>query len=63
MRVLSIYQVLMDIIREYIKVDKTPKDIFKYILENALIPFSPVDLFMTRKPNANIINSIPYKIA
>lgn len=36
---------------------------FKYILENALIPFSPADMFMTNKPKATIINSTPYKIA
>ena len=36
---------------------------FKYILENALIPFSPTDMFMTSKPKAaTIINSTPYKI-
>ena len=64
MRVLSIYIILMNILRENITVNKTPKDIFKYILENALIPFSPVDMFMTSKPKAaTIINSTPYKIA
>lgn len=63
MRVLSIRQVLIDILRENIKVNKTPKDMFKYILENALIQFSPVDMFMTSKPKAaTIINSTPYKI-
>lgn len=63
MRVLSIQRILMNILRENITVNKTPKDIFKYILENALIPFSPVDMFMTSKPKAaTIINSTPYKI-
>jgi len=61
-RVQSMQKVLMNIMNENIKVNKTPKDIFKYILENALIPFSPTDIFMTSKPKANIINSIPYKI-
>jgi len=63
MRVLSIRQVLIDILRENIKVNKTPKDMFKYILENALIQFSPADMLLTYKPKATIINSTPYKIA
>ena len=63
MRVLSIQRILMNILHENITVNKTPKDMFKYILENALIPFSPTDMFMTTKPKATIINSIPYKIA
>jgi predicted unusual protein kinase regulating ubiquinone biosynthesis (AarF/ABC1/UbiB family) len=63
MRVESIKQVLMKILGlSVVNVDKTPKDIFKYILENALIPFSPADMFMTSKPKATIINSTPYKI-
>lgn len=63
MRVQSIQQVLMKILGSFVNVDKTPKDIFKYILENALIPFSPADMFMASKPKAaTIINSTPYKI-
>jgi hypothetical protein len=63
MRVLSIKQVLTMIIGSVVNVNKTPKDMFKYILENALIPFSPTDMFMTSKPKAaTIINSTPYKI-
>ncbi len=62
-KVLDIEQILMNIYRENIKVNETPKDMFKYILENALIPFSPTDMFMTTKPKATIINSIPYKIS
>jgi len=62
-KVLNIQLILMNIYRENIKVNEKPKDMFKYILENALIPFSPADMFMTNKPKAaNIINSIPYKI-
>ena len=44
------------------KISKTPKDIFKHILEDALIPNAPADMFLTSKPNANIINRTPYKI-
>lgn len=63
MKVLNIKLILMNIYRENIKVNKTPKDIFKYILENGLIPFSPAGMFMTSKPkDATIINSTPYKI-
>ena len=63
MRTLSILQVLIKILGSVVNVKKTPKDMFKYILENALIQFSPVDMFMTSKPKAaTIINSTPYKI-
>ena len=63
MRVESIKLVLMKILGSVVNVNKTPKDMFKYILENALIPFSPTDMFMTSKPKAStIINSTPYKI-
>ena len=63
MRTLSIRQVLIKILGSVVNVKKTPKDMFKYILENALIQFSPVDMFMTSKPKAaTIINSTPYKI-
>jgi hypothetical protein len=61
-RVQSIQKVLNNIYASHIAVNKTPKDMFKYILENALIPLSPTDMFLTSKPNSNIINSIPYKI-
>jgi len=62
-RVQSMQKVLMNVDNENFKVNKTPKDIFKYILENALIPFSPAGMFMTSKPkDATIINSTPYKI-
>ena len=62
MKVESIKQVLMKILGSVVNVNKTPKDMFKYIIENALIPFSPADMFMTSKPKATIINSSPYKI-
>jgi hypothetical protein len=62
MRVMSIKKLLTDIYYNNIKVNKTPKDMFKHILENALIPFSPANMFMTSKPKDTIINSIPYKI-
>ena len=44
------------------QISKTPKDIFKHILEDALMPNAPSDMFLTSKPKSNIINSIPYKI-
>lgn len=54
---------LMDIIYEIEQVKKTPKDIFKFILNEALIPFAPSNMFMENKPaNATIINSTSYKI-
>ena len=54
---------LIDVIREIEQVKKTPKDIFKYILNDALIPFAPLNMFMENKPaNATIINKAPYKI-
>ena len=54
---------LIDVIREIKQVKKTPKDIFKYILNDALIPFAPLNMFMENKPaNATIINKAPYKI-
>ena len=62
MRVQSIQKVLNNIYARHIEVNKTPKDMFKYILENALIPHAPTDMFLTSKPNSNIINSTPYKI-
>ena len=64
MKVKNIREKLMNIMVEcnMNKINKTPKDIFKHILENALIPFSHTDMFLTSKPKANIINSIPYKI-
>ena len=62
MRVQSIQKVLNNIYATHIEVNKIPKDTFKYILENALIPLSPADMFLTSKPKSNIINSIPYKI-
>ena len=35
----------------------------KYILNDALIPFVPLNMFMENKPaNATIINKTPYKI-
>ena len=53
----------MDIIYKIEQVKKTPKDIFKYILNDALIPFAPLNMFMENKPaNATIINKTPYKI-
>ncbi len=44
------------------QIRKIPEDIFKHILEDALIPHCPTDMFLTSKPNANIINRTPYKI-
>jgi predicted unusual protein kinase regulating ubiquinone biosynthesis (AarF/ABC1/UbiB family) len=41
---------------------KTPKEVFKNILENALIPYAPAGMFLTTKPKGTIINSTPYKI-
>ena len=61
-QVQSIQKVLDNIYTGHIEVNKTPKDMFKYILENALIPNARADMFLTSKPKSNIINSIPYKI-
>ena len=62
-KVQLIQKKLMDIIYKIEQVKKTPKDIFKYILNDALIPFAPLNMFMENKPaNATIINKTPYKI-
>lgn len=62
-KVQFIQKILMDVLRGIKQVNKTPKDIFKYILNDALIPYSPRNMFMENKPiNATIINSAPYKI-
>ena len=63
-RVKRIMRVIIDMLTklQQNQISKTPEDIFKHILEDALIPNAPADMFLTSKPNSNIINSIPYKI-
>ena len=61
-RVKSIMRVIILLTLNTNQISKTPEDIFKHILEDALIPHGPTDMFLTSKPNANIINSTPYKI-
>lgn len=63
-KVISMRKILMDIMIECNtkKINKTSKEIFKNILEKVLIPHASTDMFLTSKPNSNIINSTPYKI-
>ena len=59
----QIRSILFELTSEFRKnIYKSPRELFNDIITQIFIPFSPINMFLTSKPKANIINQEPYII-